>query len=39
MIGATGTPLGRSPVVMNFFSSASLQLPIPVSLSGVMFDE
>src|SRR5450432_3271639 len=37
MTSATATPLGLIPVTRSFFRSASLQLPIPVSLSGVMF--
>src|ERR1700686_3762110 len=32
-----GTPLGRMPVRNSFLMSASLQLPMPVSLSGGMF--
>src|SRR4030088_2223292 len=38
MMTATGTPFGRTPVVSSFLMSASLQAPIPLSLSEVMFD-
>ena len=37
MIIATCTPFGRMPVRMTVLISASVQLPMPVSLSGVMF--
>jgi hypothetical protein len=36
MASATGTPFGRTPVSNSFLISASLQLPMPVSWSGVM---
>ena len=38
MITATWTPFGRMPVRSTFLISASVQLPMPVSLSGVMLD-
>ncbi|WP_439711257.1 hypothetical protein [Bradyrhizobium japonicum] len=38
MIGATLVPFGLSPLTRNRFSPASLQLPMPVSLSGVMLE-
>ena len=38
MIGATLVPFGLLPLTRNRFSSASLQLPMPVSLSGVMLE-
>src|ERR1700716_4207387 len=38
MMTATGTPFGRIPVVSSFLMSASLQAPIPLSLSEVMLD-
>ncbi|MCG2632393.1 hypothetical protein L6654_37905 [Bradyrhizobium sp. WYCCWR 13023] len=38
MIGATADPFGLTPLTRKCFSSASLQLPMPVSLSGVMLD-
>src|SRR5580698_7219412 len=38
MIEAIGTPFGRSPVRRSFLMSASLQVPMPVSLSCVMLD-
>src|SRR5579862_1672918 len=37
MTTATGTPFGRTPLRNSFLMSASLQAPMPVSLSGVMF--
>jgi hypothetical protein len=38
MIAASGTPSGRTPWINAFLMSAVLQLPMPVSLSGVMLD-
>src|ERR1700704_890937 len=38
MMTATGTPFGRPAVVSSFLMAASLQAPIPLSLSEVMFD-
>ena len=32
-----GMPFGRTPVRNSFLMSASLHVPMPVSLSGVMF--
>ncbi len=36
MIDAIGVPFGRMPVRSSFLMSASVQLPMPVSLSWVM---
>ena len=37
MIGNIHSPFGRTPVVIALIISLSDQLPIPVSLSGVIF--
>ena len=38
MIAASRTPFGRSPFCSAFLMSASLQSPMPVSLSWVMLE-